>query len=462
MAAAKVINHTPLPLRQPKDIPLPPSPAQSASPPPVKKAAKKKDKEKAPSAVTAQGSQHAKDKLMDGSGSGVTIRQEDIPPRRWNWTSLTDSSTSSHPPIFTKDGSHFFSIVGSNIKIHSTSSGKVISTLPRSQDEGHTEIITSATLSAQSKFQLITASLDGTIKIWDFLEGVLLRTIDLDQGIHHMCMHEKIKDHVFVSAIKKKKSASTSQNPPRLGRLTKGQEESCIVLRVSLKTQAASSPTKAQQSSQVIPVGKTRTTAGLAVSASGERLVAVAGHKAYVAQTSNLKSGFIKFVSPEPLTCLAVHPSEEYFATGDAQGVVRLWYCLESDLVKVVGVEKRSQTSTLHWHAHAVSSVAFTPNGAYLLSGGDESVLVIWQLHSGKREFVPRVGSPIKSIAVSPARASEEEYLLGLADASHAFVSSSTLKLSRLFARIKLDPGVSGSLPSSSSTPLAFHQPSEP
>ncbi|KIK94037.1 hypothetical protein PAXRUDRAFT_12297 [Paxillus rubicundulus Ve08.2h10] len=477
MAATKVINHIPLPLRQPKDIPLPPSPAQSIFPPPVKKAAKKKDKEKAPSSATAQGSQHAKDKPMDGSGSGVTMGQEDIPPRRWNWTSLTDSSTSLHPPIFTKDGSHFFSIVGSNIKIHSTSSGKVISTLPRSQDEGHTEIITSATLSAQSKFQLITASLDGTIKIWDFLEGVLLRTIDLDQGIHHVCTHEKIKDYVFVGAIKKKKSASTSQNP-RPGRLTKGMEESCIVLRVSLKTQGTSSPTKAQKSSQVIPVGKTRTTTGLAVSASGDRLIAVAGHKAYVAQTSNLKSGFTKFVSPEALTCLAVHPSEEYFATGDTKGVVRLWYCLESNLVKVVGVEKTSQTSTLHWHAHAVSSVAFTLNGAYLLSGGEESVLVIWQLHTGKREFVPRVGSPIKSIAVSPARVAEEEYLLGLADASHAFVSSSTLKLSRIFARIKLgipvscsschrtlphnaiDPGVSGPMPSSS-TPLAFHQPSE-
>ncbi|KAF9225467.1 WD40 repeat-like protein [Gyrodon lividus] len=462
MAAVKVINHTPLLLRQPKDIPLPPSPAQSVSPPPVKKAAKKKDKEKAPSTVAVEGLQHAKDKVVDGSRSGVMMQEQDIPPRRWNWTSLTDSSTSSHPPIFTKDGSHFFSVVGSNIKIHSTSSGKVISTLPRSQDEGHTEIITSATLSAQNTFQLITASLDGTIKIWDFLEGVLLRTIGLDQPIHHVCTHEKIRDHVFVAAIKNKtRNPSTSQNPARSGHSTKAQDESCIVLRVSLKTQGTSNPTKAQKPSQVIPIGKTRATAGLAVSASGERLIAIAGHKAYVAQIFNLKSGFTKFVSPEVLTCLAVHPSEDYFATGDAKGVVRLWYCLDPNLVKVVGVEKKSQTSTLHWHAHAVSSMAFTPNGAYLLSGGEESVMVIWQLHSGKREFVPRVGSPIKNIVVSPARIAEEEYLLGLADASYVFVSSSTLKLSRVFTRIKLDPGVAGSLPSSSSTPLAFHRPSE-
>ncbi|KAF8445606.1 WD40-repeat-containing domain protein [Boletus edulis BED1] len=349
-------------------------------------------------------------------------------PRRWRWSPLTDSSTSLHPPIFTRDGSHFFSIVGSTIKIYSATSGKIISTLPGSQDHGHTDIITSAVLSPQNAFQLITASLDGTIKIWDFLEGVLLRTIGLDQPIHHVCTHEKIKDHLFVAAVKNKKSDS---------------------------------PEKAQRPSQVVPIGKTRTTAGLAVSASGERLIAIAGHKAYVAPISNLKSGFTKFVSPEPLTCLAVHPFEDYFATGDAKGVVRLWYCLDPKLVKVVGVEKKSQTSMLHWHAHAVSSVAFTTNGAYLLSGGEESVLVIWQLHSGKREFVPRVSSPITNIVVSPSRLAEEEYLLGLADASYAFVSSATLKLSRVFARIKLDPLVSNCRPSSSSTPLAFHQPSE-
>lgn len=98
--------------------------------------------------------------------------------------------------------SHFFSVVGSTIKICSTLSGKVVSTLPQSHDEGHTDVITSAILSAQNSFQLITASLDGTIKVWDFLEGVLLRTIDMDQPIHHICAHEKTKSHVFVAVAK--------------------------------------------------------------------------------------------------------------------------------------------------------------------------------------------------------------------------------------------------------------------
>ncbi|KAH7916435.1 hypothetical protein BJ138DRAFT_1139745 [Hygrophoropsis aurantiaca] len=380
--------------------------------------------------------------------------------KQWTWTSLTDSSTSLHPPIFTKDGNYFFSVVGSSIKIHSTVSGKVISTLPGSQDQGHSDIITAAILSTQNAFQLITASLDGTIKIWDFLDGVLLYTLNLEQPIYHMCAHEKITDHIFVSAAKPKANRRTDGASETRAQ---NQDESCIVLKVSLKPKDRNNPgIKIHKSSSVTPVGKTRATSGLAVSASGGWLIAIAGHKAYVANTSSLKAGFTKYVSPDPLTCLSVHPTEDYFATGDHKGVVRLWYCLNQSIPKVVGVEKRSQTSTFHWHAHAVSSVAFSTNGAYLLSGGEESVLVIWQLHSGKKEFVPRVGSPINNIVVSRPHAAEEEYLLSLADASYAFISSATLKLSRVFSRIKLDPALPNHTASSSSRiSLAVHAASD-
>lgn len=350
---------------------------------------------------------------------------------------------------------HFFTVVGSTIKIHSTSSGKVVSVLPRSRDKGHTDIITSATLSAQNAFQLITASLDGTIKIWDFLEGNLLCTIDLAQPIHRICVHEKLKDQVFVSADKLKKTQSTGVSltlSRMFGRLicflaksgskprqkTKAEEDTTLVLCISFDPLFSHGTTQVQKPSRVLRVGKTRETCGLAVSASGERLVAVAGHKAYVAKIADLKSGFTKFVSPEALTCFAMHPSDEYFATGDVKGVIRLWHCPDPSQVNVVGVEKKSQTSTFHWHAHPVSSVAFTRNGAYLLSGGEEAVIVIWQLHSGKREFVPRVGAPIKDIVVSPPRESGEEYLLALTDSSYAFVSAANLKLSRVFSGIKL------------------------
>ncbi len=208
---------------------------------------------------------------------------------------------------------------------------------------------------------------------------------------------------------------------------------------MSLKPSPSTLHLPVQAPSESVVVGKTRTTRGLAVSAGGFWLVAIAGHKAYVASALNLKVGFVKFVSPEALTCLALHPTEEYFATGDEKGNIRLWYCLnDAIVVKKTEVEKRAPTSTLHWHAHAVSALTFTPNGAYLLSGGEESVLVIWQIHSGKKEFVPRVGAPIDSVAVSRTQNGEEDYLLRLADASLVFIGSAKLKISRSYSGIKL------------------------
>lgn len=206
------------------------------------------------------------------------------------------------------------------------------------------------------------------------------------------------------------------------------------MLRVSLKP--VDNTTK---SSNILPIGKTRFPTGLTLSPSGAWLIATAGHKVYVSSTASNATGFTKYVSPERLTCLAFHPTEEYFATGDDKGSIRLWYCLNDTLpVNARGMEKKTQTTALHWHAHAVSSLAFTPNGAYLLSGGEESVLVIWQLHSGKKEFVPRLGAPINTVTVLKTGIEEEEYLVGLADATYLFVSSGSLKISRSYSRIKL------------------------
>jgi hypothetical protein len=37
-------------------------------------------------------------------------------------------------------------------------------------------------------------------------------------------------------------------------------------------------------------------------------------------------------------------------------------------------------TTSAHWHSHAVWCTAFAPNGSFLLSGGEEAVVVVWQV----------------------------------------------------------------------------------
>ncbi|KAI0931755.1 hypothetical protein AcW1_000923 [Taiwanofungus camphoratus] len=415
-----------------------------SDPPKVSEQARRLRKRKGKEVEEAESSANTSSLTIDGS---------------WSWKSLTDSSASRTPPVFTKDGNYFFSVIGSSVKIYSVASGQIVSTLDASGSSGpysagsssHLDTVTSAILNPHNPFQLITGSLDGLIRIWDFLDALLLQTINISQPIFHLAAHEKFKDCVFVAA------ARTDRKKTSNGKAI--MEDNVAVLRVSLKATNATAGSAVQTSSDVTAVGKTKTTTGLAFSLSGAWLVAAGGHKAYVCSTSDLKAGFTKFVSPQPLTCLAFHPSEEYFATGDVTGCIRLWYCLNDNISrKTVGVEKTAQTTTLHWHAHAVSSIAFTANGAYLLSGGEEAVLVIWQLHTGKKEYVPRVGAPIVHVTLAKAGDGGEEYLLSLADASFVFVHSGTLKIARSTSRIKLDPGISHERPSTSTTvPLAIH-----
>ncbi|KAF8913139.1 quinon protein alcohol dehydrogenase-like superfamily [Gymnopilus junonius] len=355
---------------------------------------------------------------------------EDSTP--WNWTCFTDPSSSRIEPIFTRDGNYFFSLVGSSVKIHSTTTGLVVSTLsapPLADANAHTDILTSAAINPQNAFQLITASLDGRLLIWDYANATLLQTIEVGQPIRCMCLHEQLKGYVFIAASKSRQKVNPN-----------GEfYNNAVILKISLKHSG-----KSNQPAEIVPVGKTRFPTGLAISPNGAWLIATAGHKVYVAKMASLSSGFTKYVSPERLTCVAFHPLEEYFATGDEKGVIRLWYCLNDNLaVNVRGVEKRTQTRSLHWHAHAVSSVKFTSNGAYLLSGGEESVLVIWQLYTGKKEFVPRLGAPISTISISRSNHGEVEYLIGLADATYTFISSSSLKVTRSYSRIKIDPSLS-------------------
>ncbi|KAI0079626.1 WD40 repeat-like protein [Panus rudis PR-1116 ss-1] len=412
-----------------------------------------------PKKLTKKQRKHAArlEKAEERPVAGSSKSTEDL--TTWAWRSLTESSASKVPILFTRDGSYFFSASGASVKIYSVSTGDVVSTLSPSEASRPADsalrtgdAVTCMALSPNNPFQLITGSMDGLIRIWDFLDAVLLRAFDISLPIFHLAVHEKHKDQVFVAVSRLTQKVNTS------GNIQPG-EDNCSVLRVALNPTKATAQSLIQKPSETAHVGKTRKTAGLTISPNGSWLVAIAGHKSYVAQTDNLRAGFTKFVSPERLTCLAFHPSEDYFATGDDKGVIRLWYCLDEGIGNhAPGVEKKAPTTTMHWHAHAVSSIAFTANGAYLLSGGEESVLVIWQLHTGKKEFVPRVGAPIVNVAVCRAKERDEEYLLGLTDASFVFVRSGTLRISRTVARIKLDPAVSHTRPSSSSAvPLAIH-----
>ncbi|KAB8338978.1 hypothetical protein FH972_021917 [Carpinus fangiana] len=81
-------------------------------------------------------------------------------------------------------------------------------------------------------------------------------------------------------------------------------------------------------------------------------------------------------------------------------------------------------TTELHWHREAVGALAWSADGNYLISGGVETVLVLWQLDTGKKQFLPHLESPIQSLTISPSGAS---YVVRLGDNSIMVLSTSEL-----------------------------------
>ena len=126
------------------------------------------------------------------------------------------------------------------------------------------------------------------------------------------------------------------------------------------------------------------------------------------------------------ITCVAISPDGAKVAAGDSTGRILIWHDVAATLAtraaelqlqraaeqKISDLTKDEEdermdlieppAATVHWHAHAVGALSFSIDGAYLLSGGHEAVLVIWDVNSGRRAYLPRLGGPLVGIAICP------------------------------------------------------------
>lgn len=131
-------------------------------------------------------------------------------------------------------------------------------------------------------------------------------------------------------------------------------------------------------------------------------------------------------------TCSVTLSDNGIAAVGSSSGAIDLYYHLFENSRPVPLLPRG-----LKWHIDPVKALSFSLNGNYLLSGGNERVLVLWQLTTGRPQFLPRLNGEISSIVVDP---SSELYALRLAG-SEILVLSSIDLLSRLqISGIKYQP----------------------
>ncbi|GAA6044476.1 hypothetical protein JCM8097_000900 [Rhodosporidiobolus ruineniae] len=446
------------------------------------------------------------------STSELPLTADQLKHRTLDWLPLADSSTArTCPVVFSPDSSYAFVASGSAVKVYSVRTTELLSTLSvrpfasssSSSSSGaatayRRATVTAVLLSPSNPRQLVVGSSDAKLRVWDYLEGRLVRTLDMATPVVHAVANPALPDQVYVAlapADERTKDGAAAEAETKAQRKAmrrggyadekqRGGEQLAGVYLVSLRPAKADADAKAAaagvdpatplQPARRVRLAFPRAVRALALSPTGSVLASLTPDAVHLCRTAELTRGFsqtVAAVDAEELTTLAFHPTENYFATGNSKGQIRLWYNVLGNAAVGAEVEagkeddeadegKTPSTALLHWHANAVSSLAFTPNGAYLLSGGQEAVLVLWQLHSGHQEYVPRLGAPILTLTVlENGESGEQQVAARLRDGSVVFVGSQKLKVVKTITGLKADTVAAPTSTSRSvnlATPLAL------
>jgi len=297
--------------------------------------------------------------------------------------------------LFDLAARHLFTAAGSAVCVHSVDTGATLRRL-----EAHAALVTAVRLNPSNRLQLYSGSLDKTVRLWDYKDAVLLRTIELAAAVRGLDFLPSAPGVMLWWAHKAAAAVKRDGGKGRHGvlyRLSMPSPEGGAGPAVGVDSDVSDSDARAAAGD-----------AGAAVGDASEMVFEGKSGRAWVADplgryvvgygdhdwalvwpdTGETKTQH----SGRKITCLACHPVDVSVAVGDAKGKITLWHAAASD---------KPVPSTYHWHAHGVSSVVFNSDGTYMLSGGEEAVLVIWQLETGVKRFLPRLGSPIIGLAIS-------------------------------------------------------------
>ncbi|KAF3842666.1 hypothetical protein F7725_001515, partial [Dissostichus mawsoni] len=270
------------------------------------------------------------------------------------------SKINSRQPVITQDSRFLLCASGECVKVFSTSTEECVHDL-----RGHTDAVTGVLLKPSNHLQVYSCSADGTVRLWDFTEGIHIKTYVIGYPVYSIYASAHHEGVIFVVF------QLVAVHLPQSGdQLVEALELSAVLSDVSSNPAA-------------IGFGK-----GLKVCIWRSSSSRSRSHTGFPSK-DNKKGGKNTFM------CVACHQKEDCIATGHEDGKIRLW--------RNFNHKKEYTYSTLHWHHSAVSSLCFTPEGTNLLSGGLESVLVQWRYNQeSQRDFLPRLGSAITHIAVSP------------------------------------------------------------
>ena len=301
---------------------------------------------------------------------------------------------------------------------------------------GHTADVTAVLCHPRNALQAYSTSLDGTVRLWDLYSGTCIRSWAVGQPILSAVISRNFSAAAVLNATASAASLQAGQDTlylncnPRTTSSSTSHTHATPLIQRSCRVYAFHLPTATRTL-----LYKARHCTALALSPAQDYLASIAKHTLILYSLRSTQK--CRFQHNNNLTSLAFHPRDSYVVTGDATGKIILWHqCFPFPSTSTTAgtsaagavVAAQPVCSILHWHSHAVAATAFTHDGAYLLSGGEEGVMVAWQMETGHKQFIPRLLSSIRSIVVS---ADNLHYALMHADNAVRIVSAVSSRVSR-------------------------------
>ncbi|ETE65502.1 WD repeat-containing protein 75, partial [Ophiophagus hannah] len=235
--------------------------------------------------------------------------------------------------VFSADSKYLLCASGDYIKVYSTLTEECLHIL-----QGHSNLVTGIQLNPQNHLQLYSWSLDGTIKLWDFMDGILIKTFVVGSKLFAFYTLASSENSAFIIISKHEKSDKFQLMTVKLPK-TPDQEVEANDLEMVLDG--------VSQSPKCTAFGR-----------DGEYVVSV--WKLHLVVCFFKKSKSYSFSigknlrnpSTSHFTCIACHPKEDCIASGHKDGKIRLWRNFN---------HKREYTfSTMHWHHNEVIDLAFS------------------------------------------------------------------------------------------------------
>jgi len=268
---------------------------------------------------------------------------------------------------FSPDGKYALSgsmSMDKNLKLWEISSGREIRTF-----KGHSLYILSVAYSPDGKYAL-SGGVDNTLKLWEISSGCEIRTF---KG------HSSEVTSVAFSPDGKYALSGSDDNTLKLWDISSGREIRTLKGHSDNVNSVAFSP----DGKYTLSGSKDRTIKLWEIS-SGREI-----------RSFNLHSGYVKAVAFSPDGGYAISGSDDrYFGKHFTEPTTTL---------KLWDISSGRETCSFEGHSGWVTSVAFSPDGKYILSGSSDNTLKLWGEISSGREIRSFEGhsDDVRSVAFS-------------------------------------------------------------